>query len=111
MVFRIKTPGYQDLTFFAESVTGARLIPDSQGVIDLGVYKLMRIEADSQKESTDLQKVDSKTILTNAPSSEKAKGTNKLSQILQSRTTVIKKCSDHSTRSSNNSIWNFKNKI
>jgi hypothetical protein len=83
--FRILTPGYQELQFFSE--VG---IQSQNGVIDLGVKVLSRIQVDQQKEITSFQEVDSNSINNNSPSGEKAKGLDRLSQILQKRSSTLK---------------------
>lgn len=88
--FRIKTPGYQDLTLFADNPDGSPRIPTEEGAIDLGIVNLIRVQANTAKEIASMQTVDSAAILANAPSSEKITGTDKLSQLLESRAVDLK---------------------
>jgi hypothetical protein len=88
--FRIKTPGYSDLTIFAETQTGVPIKP-VQGSIDLGVQRVQRVQADTEKEVTSFQQVDSAAINANAPSQERAKGLDKLGQILQKKGATLQK--------------------
>ena len=83
--FRIQTPGYQELQFFSEAG-----VQSQNGIVDLGVKVLNRIQTDRQKEITSFQEVDSDSINNNSPAGEKAKGLDRLSQILQKRSSALK---------------------
>jgi hypothetical protein len=86
--FRIKTPGYTDLQLFAQTDQGI-LIQAVEGVVDLGIKKLTRVQTNQQKEVASFQQVDSKAINKNSPNSENAKGLDKLSQILQGKASTL----------------------
>lgn len=88
--FRIQTPGYEDLILFAQDSSGRPLQPTDEGLIDVGVFNLVRSTVNSQKEIASLQQVDSKNILQNSPNTEKAKGLDKLGQILTERSANLK---------------------
>lgn len=89
--FRIQTPGYAELTLFAEIAAGVPLTPTAEGLIDLGIQKLTRVQTNIQKETTSFQQVNSTAINTNAPSQEKAKGLDKLGQNLQKKAATLQK--------------------
>jgi len=83
--FRVQTPGYQELQFFSEAG-----VQSQNGVVDLGVKVLNRIQTNQQKEIAAFQEVDSNGINNNSPSGEKAKGLDRLSQLLQKRSSTLK---------------------
>lgn len=83
--FRIQTPGYEELRFFSE--TGVQSL---EGVVDLGIKVLKRIQTNKQKEITSFQEVDSTAINQNSPTKEQAKGLDRLSQTLQKKSINLK---------------------
>lgn len=89
--FRIQTEGYVELALFAQTTSGVPILPTSEGVIDLGVQRIQRVQANTEKEVTSFQQVDSTAINANAPSQERAKGLDKLGQILQKKGATLQK--------------------
>ena len=89
--FRIKTPGYQDLILFADNQDGSPMVPSEEGAINLGIYNLTRIQANTAVEVASLETVDSDTLVANAPKSEKPRGVDKVSQLIEGKAIDLKK--------------------
>lgn len=64
-------------------------VPSKITEINLGVVTLDRLVADSAKEVTPFQAIDSKAIIANTPKSEKEQGLAKLRTVLEDRATQL----------------------